>query len=35
MKDRSYDATSAITWYQCRDCGRMWSLPKDDTGTAG
>jgi hypothetical protein len=28
MALRSYESTSAITWYQCRDCSRMWNLPK-------
>jgi transposase-like protein len=28
MKDRSYEATSTNTWYECRDCRRMWSLTK-------
>ena len=31
MKDRSYEKDSATTWYQCRDCKRMWSLKKQDT----
>jgi transposase-like protein len=34
MKDRSFESVSATTWYQCRDCGRMWNLQKDDTGKA-
>jgi hypothetical protein len=28
MAARSYEAISAMTWYQCRECQRMWSLPK-------
>lgn len=28
MKDRPYEAAATNTWYQCRDCKRMWSLPK-------
>jgi len=28
MRDQVYEAASSVTWYQCRDCRRMWSLPK-------
>ena len=31
MKDRAYEQQSATTWYQCLDCGRMWSVPKPPT----
>jgi len=29
MSDRFYESSSAITWYQCDECKRMWSLTKD------
>ena len=32
MKDRAYEQQSATTWYQCVDCGRMWSVPKPPPG---
>jgi len=28
MEDRRNEEQSAITWYQCLDCRRMWSVPK-------
>ena len=28
LPDRSYESTSSVTWFQCRACRRMWSLPK-------
>ena len=30
MADRSYEATSTVTWFHCHMCGRMWSQPKPD-----
>jgi hypothetical protein len=29
MKDRDYEAEATTTWYQCHDCKRMWSIPKN------
>ena len=30
MADRSYEASSTVTWFHCHMCGRMWSQPKPD-----
>ena len=30
MTDRPHEKHSAVTWYQCRDCKRMWSLRKEE-----
>jgi hypothetical protein len=29
MRLRHHEAESQVTWYECRDCKRMWSIPKD------
>jgi len=28
MLDRTYESQATNTWYQCKNCRRMWSLPK-------
>ena len=28
MAARPFEAISAMTWYHCRACQRLWSLPK-------
>jgi len=28
MKPRPNERESTLAWYQCRDCERMWSVPK-------
>jgi transposase-like protein len=28
LPDRPYETQSAMTWFKCRDCGRLWSVPK-------
>ena len=28
MPPSSFEAQSINTWYQCRDCKRVWSVPK-------
>jgi transposase-like protein len=28
MPDRPYESQSPVTWFQCRDCKRLWSVPK-------
>ena len=28
LPDRPYESQSAMTWFQCGDCGRLWSVPK-------
>ena len=28
MADRSYETTSTNTWFQCRDCQRMWVVSR-------
>ena len=28
MKERDYEAFAPNTWFECRDCERMWSVVK-------
>jgi hypothetical protein len=28
MRKRAYELSSAVTWYQCCGCQRMWSVAK-------
>jgi hypothetical protein len=28
MLDRPHESESRVTWFQCCDCKRLWSVPK-------